>query len=123
MRDSIPSECHGRNGSFAKVGAESGAVGARERLGGARDGGLKRLAELWPRLSELDRLALVDHAEHLVALRGCGEDVAVLADDDASESRLPASSRSGQTTARSMKGRGRRDAGERLERGVNESLR
>ena len=72
------------------------------------DSGLERLAELWPKLSELDRLALVDHAEHLVALRGGGEAVAGLDDGDASESRLPASGRSGQTTARPAKGRGRR---------------
>ena len=71
---------------------------------------LNRLAELWPRLSELDRLALVDHAEHLAALRGCGESVAGLDGGDASESRLPASDRSGQSTARPAKGRGRRDA-------------
>ena len=42
---------------------------------GRFDGGLNRLAELWPMLSELDRLALVDHAEHLVALCGDGEAV------------------------------------------------
>ena len=52
---------------------------------------LERLAELWPRLSELDRQALVDHAEHLVALRGGCEAVAGLDGGDASESRLPAS--------------------------------
>ncbi len=80
-------------------GAESGAVGARERLGDARDDGLNRLAELWPRLSEFDRLALVDHAEHLAALRGGGEAVVGLGGDDASESRLPSSGRSGQATA------------------------
>ena len=51
--------------------ADSGAVGTR-------DPGLNRLAELWPRLSELDRLALVGHAEHLVTLRSGGEEVAVL---------------------------------------------
>ena len=60
------------------------------------DSDLNRLAELWPKLSELDRLALVDHAEHLVALRGGGEDVAGLDTGDASESRLSASGRSGQ---------------------------
>ena len=74
------------------------------------DSELNRLAELWPMLSELDRLALVGHAEHLVVLRGGCDDVAGLADDDASESRLPASGRSGQSTARPAKGRGRRDA-------------
>ena len=42
---------------------------------GRFEGGLNRLAELWPMLSELDRLALVDHAEHLVALRGGDEAV------------------------------------------------
>ena len=46
-------------------------------------------------LTELDRLALVDHAEHLVAMRGGGEDVAGLDDGDASESRLTASDREG----------------------------
>ena len=46
-------------------GAESGAVGAR-------DDGLDRLAELWPMLSADDRLALIAHAEHLVALRDDG---------------------------------------------------
>ena len=50
-------------------GADSGAVGARGRLGGAWDGGLERLSELWPRLSELDRQALADHAEHLIAMQ------------------------------------------------------
>ena len=89
----------GQHGSLTS-GAESGAVGARERLGGARDSGLERLAELWPMLSELDRLALVDHAEHLVALRGGGEAVAGLDCGDASESRLSASDCSGQATAR-----------------------
>ncbi len=102
-------------------GAESGAVGARERLGDARDDGLNRLAELWPMLSEFDRLALVDHAEHLAALRGGGEAVAGLGADDASESRLPASGVAGRSNARSVKGRGKRDAGERL--GVDSSLR
>ena len=97
-------------------GADSGAVGAR-------DDGLERLAELWPRLSKLDRQALVDHAEHLVALRGCGEAVAGLDGGDASESRLPASDHSEQSTARPVKGLGKRDAGERLELSVNESLR
>ena len=77
---------------------------------GARDGGLDRLAELWPRLSELDRLALVDHAEHLVALRGGGEAVAGLDDGDATESRLPAFGGSGQTTASLEKQRGRIEA-------------
>ena len=66
--DSMPSECHGRNVNSLESGTESGAVGAR-------DGGLKRLAELWPRLSEPDRVALLDHAEHFVALRGGGEAV------------------------------------------------
>ena len=94
---------------------------ARERLGGARDDGLNRLIELWPMLSELDRLALVDHAEHLVALRSGGEAVAGLDGGDASESRLSASGGSGQATARPVKGRGKRDAGER--RGVDSSLR
>ena len=47
-------------------GAESGALGALEER-------LRRLAALWPRLSELDRVALLDHAEQLVALRGGGE--------------------------------------------------
>ena len=42
---------------------------------GPSDSGLDRLAELRPMLSELDRLALVDHAEHLVALRDGGEAV------------------------------------------------
>ena len=72
--------------------------------------GLERLAELWPMLSELDRLALVDHAEHLVALRSGGEAVAGLDGGDASESRLSASGGSGQATARPVKGRGKRDA-------------
>ncbi len=58
-------------------------------------------------LSEFDRLALVDHAEHLVALRG-GEAEAVLVSGDASESRLPASGGSGwqddgQTQTRSKR--------------------
>ena len=75
---------------------------------GEVDSGLNRLIELWPRLSELDRQALVDHAEHLAALRGGIEAVAGLDDGDASESRLPASDRSGQTTARPVKGK--RDA-------------
>ena len=43
-------------------GADSGAVNAR-------DGGLKRLVELWPMLSVDDRAALLAHAEHLAALR------------------------------------------------------
>ena len=84
-------------------GAESGALGAR-------DDGLNRLCELWPMLSEFDRLALVDHADHLVALRVGGDDVAVRGDGDASGSRLPASDRSGQATARPVKGRGRSQA-------------
>ena len=67
------------------------------------DPGLERLAELWPKLSEFDRRALVGHAEHLAALRGGIEAVAGLDDSDASESRLPASYRSGQTTARPVK--------------------
>jgi len=91
-------------------GAESGAVGARERLGGARDSGLNRLAELWPMLSELDRLAMVDHAEHLVALRGGVEDVAGLYGGDASESRLPASGGSRRATASPAKELGRVEA-------------
>ena len=70
------------------------------------DPGLERLAELWPMLSELDRLALVGHAEHLVTLRSGGEEVAGLDAGDASESRLPASGRSEQTTARLVKQRG-----------------
>ena len=85
------------------------------------ESGLNRLAELWPRLSEFDRMALVDHAEHLVALRGGVEDAAGLDGGDASESRLPASGGSRQSTARPVKGRGRRNAGERL--GVDSSLR
>ena len=31
--------------------------------------GLKRLAELWPMIEEDDRAALLEHAEHLAALR------------------------------------------------------
>ena len=104
----------GQHGSPTS-GADSGAVGARERLGSARDSELNRLAELWPMLSELDRVALVDHAEHLVALRGGGEDVVGLDDGAATESRLPAFDRSGQTTARPVKGCGKRDAGERAD--------
>ena len=42
------------------------------------DPDLNRLSDLWPMLSELDRLALVGHAEHLVTLRSGGEEVAVL---------------------------------------------
>ena len=51
---------------------------ARALQNGPSDSGLDRLAELWPMLSELDRLALVGHAEHLVTLRSGGEEVAVL---------------------------------------------
>ena len=41
--------------------AESGAVWEKS--------GLKRLAELWPMIDEDDRAALLEHAEHLAALR------------------------------------------------------
>ena len=46
-------------------GAESGALGALDER-------LRRLIECWPRLTGEDRQALVDHAEHLVALRNQG---------------------------------------------------
>lgn len=53
----------------------------------------------------VEKRALLDHAENLVVLRGGGEAVAGLDDGDVSESRLPASGRSGQATARLAKGR------------------
>ena len=61
MRDSISFECIGENENSSQSGAQDGAVGA--------DSGLNRLAELWPNLTESDRAALVDHAEHLAVLR------------------------------------------------------
>ena len=61
MRDSNSFECIGENEENRKSGAESGAVGV--------DSGLKRLAELWENLTKTDRQALMDHAEHLAALR------------------------------------------------------
>ena len=64
--------------------AESGAVGAP---GNTPNPEISRLAELWSQLPELDRQALVNHAEHLVALRGVGA-MTCLFGDDASKSRI-----------------------------------
>ena len=74
------------------------AVGgaARALQNGPSDSALERLIRLWTRLPERDRLDLLERATHLAALRGCGEDMATMDDDDASESRLTPSSRSGQ---------------------------